>query len=126
MIFIVAVTVFIGICALSLVGLGESHMRVTRLLEELEADSSIDREAEVPVAATACQTPKLDAFSELGFTRSLLALSKVRLLYPYDFPAPVNGESSSLASIRPRQSKSRERDSKPSDTFKVRELLIHA
>lgn len=110
MIFIVAVTVFVGICALSLVGLGESHMRVTRLLEELEADSSVNRETEVPAPAVGSQTSKLDAFGELGFTRSLLALSKVRLLYPYDFPAPVNDESSSLASVRPRQSKNREKE----------------
>ncbi len=110
MIFIVAVTVFIGICALSLVGLGESHMRVTRLLDELEEDSSAKREAEVPAPAIASQAPKLDAFGELGFTRSLLALSKVRLLYPCDFPAPVNDESSSLVSVRPRQSKNRERE----------------
>ena len=110
MIFIVAVTVFIGICALSLVGLGESHMRVTRLLDELEENSCAKREVEVPAPAIASQGPKLDSFGELGFTRSLLALSKVRSLYPYDSPVHVHDESSLLVSVHPGQSKNRERE----------------
>jgi len=110
MLFILAATVLFGICALSLVGLGESHVRVTRLLEDL--DNNRDSELDSATSQTPVLTPqiaKLDAFAEVGFTRSLLALSKVRSLDPYNFPAHERDESSSLESVLPARSKTHAR-----------------
>jgi hypothetical protein len=109
MIFAFAFTVFIGICALAMIGLEESHYRVNLLLQELDES----RQAE---AATAGQTkapvlmfvpkPPQNALSELSFTRSLLALSKVDSLVPCDSPELVRAGSSSSALVHPDQSKS--------------------
>ncbi len=106
MILGVGILVFMAICALSLVGLGESHSRVTRILDEMD-DSRIKEDSEVQAAPVMMQTQKIEAvsdvFSEVGFTRSLLALSRVDSRDPYESPAPVRGESSSLVSVRRAQ-----------------------
>jgi hypothetical protein len=105
MIIAVGIVVFVVICALSLVGLGESHSRVSRILDEMD-DHRIKEEAEnqaPPVLEP--QIQKMDVFAEVGFTRSLLALSKVRSLDPYEAPVLERAESSSLASVRRVQSK---------------------
>ncbi len=46
MIIAVGILVFIAICALSLVGLGESHSRVSRILNEMDDQSSETRARE--------------------------------------------------------------------------------
>jgi len=105
MILGVGILVFMAICALSLVGLSESHSRVTRILDEMD-DSRIkeDSEGQAPVMM---QTQKIevvsDVFSEVGFTRSLLALSKVDSRDPYVSPVLARDESSSLVSVRRAQ-----------------------
>lgn len=108
MIFAFGFTVFVGICAVALIGLEDSHYRVTRLLQELDEQSAqrpaVEQTNGVGPMVTGQQTA--DTFGELSFTRSLLALGKVDSLIPCDSPIPAHGESSSLASVRPDQSKS--------------------
>ena len=108
MIFAFIFTVFIGICAVALIGLEDSHYRVTRLIEELDeqaAQRSADSEQAIPVAPMVTVQQTADAFGEMSFTRSLLALNKVDSLVPCDSPVPVRGESSLSESVRPVQSK---------------------
>ncbi len=107
MIFAFVFTVFIGMCALALIGLEDSHYRVTKLLEELDeqaAQRPAQEQANVVPRMVAVQ-PAADAFSEMAFTRSLLALNKVDSLVPCDSPTRAPSESSSLESVRPVQSK---------------------
>ncbi len=114
MIIAVGILVFMAICALSLVGLGESHSRVSRILNELD-DNRVDEDSER--LATPMMHPhsmhaqkidcSADVFSEVGFTRSLLALSKVDSQVPYECPVLETFESSSLVSVRRVQSKNR-------------------
>ncbi len=109
MIIGVGILVFMAICALSLVGLGESHGRVSRILSELD-DNRVkeDSERQAPAMMHAQKIDVFsDVFSEVGFTRSLLALSKVDSRDPYECPALVPDESSSLVSVRRAQSRSR-------------------
>jgi hypothetical protein len=112
MIFAFAFTVFIGICALAMIGLEESHYRVNLLLQELDES----RQAEIATAGQAAgqskapvlmfvPKPPQNALSELSFTRSLLALSKVDSLVPCDSPELVRALSSSSALVHPDQSK---------------------
>ena len=111
MIIAVGILVFVAICALSLVGLGESHSRVSRILDEMD-DHRVKQETETqapPAIEPRAQT--IDVFAEVGFTRSLLALSKVRSLDPYGSPVPATDESSSLVSVHPVQSKSHAQES---------------
>jgi hypothetical protein len=108
-IFFVAGLVFLAICALSLVGLGESHTRVSRLLDDLDEGARTTKKEETATPAFSQDAPSLDTFSEIGFTRSLLALSKVRSLDPYGSPAPAHAESSSSESLHPVRSKTRDR-----------------
>ena len=114
MIIAVGLFVFVAICSLSLVGLGESHSRVSRILNELD-DNRVKQEAEahavaqVPAPAMEAEPEKMDVFAEVAFTRSLLALSKVRSQDPYEAPILEPDESSSLVSVRRSQSKSRAR-----------------
>jgi hypothetical protein len=105
----VGILAFIAICALSLVGLGESHSRVSRILNELD-DSRVKEDAESQAPAMMTPTLKVDAlsdvFAEVGFTRSLLALSRVDSRAPYDCPVLERAESSSLVSVRHAQLRS--------------------
>jgi hypothetical protein len=109
MIFAFAFTVFVGICAVALIGLEDSHYRVSRLLEELDEQAlqqpGTERTAMVAPMVTGRQT--VDAFGELAFTRSLLALGKVEPPVPGGSPEPVHVESSSSVSAHPDQSKNR-------------------
>jgi hypothetical protein len=114
MIFAFAFTVFIGLCAVALIGLEDSHYKVTRLLEDLDEHATLQPTQQTTqhttqqvVAPMVKGHQTVDAFGELAFTRSLLALGKVDLLMPCDSPAPVPGESSSLVSVRLDQSKNR-------------------
>ncbi len=112
MIFAFVFTVFIGICAVALIGLEDSHYRVTRLLEELD-EQAAQRAESTPASRVAPMLSNqivsgqrtVDAFGEMSFTRSLLALNKVDSLTPCDSPGPVLAESSSSESARPVQSK---------------------
>ncbi len=106
MIIAFGLLVFIAICALSLVGLGESHSRVSRILNELD-DHRVKQEPQEQAAPAMIepQAPKMDVFAEVSFTRSLLALSRVRSLDPYEAPVLEHDESSSLVSVRRVQSK---------------------
>ena len=107
MIIGVGILVFMAICGLSLVGLGESHSRVSRILNELD-DNRVKEDSESQAPAM-MQAQKIDVssdvFSEVGFTRSLLALSKVDSRDPYECPALERDESSSLVSVRRAQSR---------------------
>jgi hypothetical protein len=109
MIMAVGILVFMAMCALSLVGLGESHTRVTRILNELD-DHRVNENSDRPSPAM-LPVQEIDVysdvFSEVGFTRSLLALSKVDSRDPYECPVPELGESSSLVSARRAQSRNR-------------------
>gem|GEM_PF-5946892 len=112
MIFAFLFTVFVGVCAVALIGLEDSHNRVTRLLQELDeqaAERTQQQERGQPVATGPMVTvpATADAFRELSFTRSLLALSKADSPVPYDFPLPVLDESSLSASVPLDQSKNR-------------------
>ncbi len=109
MIFAFVFTVFIGICAIALIGLEDSHYRVTRLLEELDEQAAKRPKTEqtAPVAPMRTAQETTDAFGEMSFTRSLLALNKVDSLAPCDSPGPVRAESSSLELVRPAQSTDR-------------------
>ena len=107
MIIAVGILVFMAICALSLVGLGESHTRVSKILNQLDYNRAEKQvESQAPPAIEP-QAPKMDVFAEVGFTRSLLALSKVRSQDPYEAPTRAHDESSSLVSVHLAQSKSR-------------------
>ena len=111
MIIAVGILVFMAICALSLVGLGESHSRVSKILDDMD-DHRVTQETESQAPpALEPQAQKLDVFAEVGFTRSLLALSKVRSLDPYEAPILERDESSSLVSTHRARSKSRARES---------------
>jgi hypothetical protein len=107
MVVIVAV-VFLGICALFVLEYGDSHARAGRRPDFLQVD-------EEPVC-TPCGPPAtarpsaMDAFAELGFTRSLLALSKVRSPDPYGSPIPEPAESSSLVLAPHAQSQTPDRE----------------
>jgi hypothetical protein len=109
MIIGIGILVFMAICALALVGLGESHSRVSRILNEMADDrvrEDSDGEADTAFVAQAPQSAvPPEPFSEAGFTRSLLALSKVGSRVPGDCPALEHGEFSSLASVRQAQSR---------------------
>ncbi len=108
MIFAFAFTVFIGICALAMIGLEESHYRVTLLLQELDesrqAETATASQAKAPVLMFVPKPPQ-NALSELSFTRSLLALSKVDSLVPCDSPELVRALSSSSALVPLDQSR---------------------
>ncbi len=108
MIFAFVFTVFVGMCAVALIGLEDSHYRVSRLMEELDEQAaqrpmSMEQAATVAPIVTVPQTA--EAFSEMSFTRSLLALNKVDSIVPCDSPVRARAESSSSASVRPVQSK---------------------
>jgi hypothetical protein len=103
MIIAVGIFVFMAVCALSLVGLGESHSRVSSILSQM--DSNREKEDSLSQApAIEPHAPAIDVFAQVGFTRSLLALSKVRSLAPYSSQVPETVESSSLVSVRRVQS----------------------
>ncbi len=114
MIFAFAFTVFIGVCALAMIGLEESHYRVNLLLQELDESRQAEMATAGQTAAGQIKAPVLmfvpkppqNALSELSFTRSLLALSKVDSLVPCDSPELVRAGSSSSALVHPDQSKS--------------------
>jgi hypothetical protein len=107
-----------GICVLSLIGLYESHQRVSRLLDELNEDrrkaknkADLSLVPSIPPAALGKNNnpdANFDIYADVGFTRSLLALSKVRSLDPYGSRSPEPVESSSLESFRPVRSKTRD------------------
>jgi len=111
MIIAVGLLVFVAICALSLVGLGESHSRVTRILNELDDHRVKQEKTETQTTAAPpqmeAQAEKIDVFAEVAFTRSLLALSKVRSQDPYEAPILEHDESSSLVSVHRSQSRNR-------------------
>ena len=109
MIFAFAFTVFVGLCAVALIGLEDSHYRVSRLLEELDQQGLQQSATERPavVAPMVTGQPTADAFGEMAFTRSLLALGKVEPPVPCNSPTPVHAESSSSVSTHPDQSKNR-------------------
>ncbi len=109
MIIAVGILVVIAIGALSIVGLGESHSRVSRILSELDYNRVKQTESETPtpMPVMETQTQKVDVFAEVGFTRSLLALSKVPSQDLCEVPIPERAESSSLVSVRHVQSKNR-------------------
>lgn len=93
MIFAFLFTVVVGVCAVALIGLEDSHYRVTRLMEEMDFQTAA--RAEQPA-----KEPNLTA-PDVEFTRSLLALSKVDSQVPCDSPKHERGEFSSSASIPP-------------------------
>ena len=108
MIIAVGILAFVAICALSLVGLGESHSRVARILNEMD-DQQVKQEQETLAQAPLVVEPQeqtADVFAEVSFTRSLLALSKVRSLDPYGAPILATDEFSSLVLVRRSRSKS--------------------
>jgi hypothetical protein len=108
----------LGICFLSLIGLYESHQRVGRLLDQLNQDrqkTANKTELELvppapPDAASTNYAPDshFEIYSDVAFTRSLLALSRVRSLDPYGSQAPERAESSLSESFRPVRSKIRD------------------
>ena len=103
MIIAVGIFVFMAVCALSLVGLGESQTPVSIILTRLDRDR-VEEDPRSQAPALEPHAPTIDVFAQVGFTRSLLALSKVRSLSPYDSPAREIVESSSLVSVRRSQS----------------------
>ncbi len=110
MIIGVGILVFLAICALSLVGLGESHRRVSRILNEMD-DNRVkeDSQRQAPAIMHAQEiNASSDVFAEVGFTRSLLALSKVDSRGPYECPALEPGESSSSVLVHRAQSRNRD------------------
>ena len=110
MIIAFAVTIFIGFCAVALIGMEDSHYRVTKLLEEMDeqaAQRSAEAEQTTTVAPIMTTQQTADAFGEMSFTRSLLALNKVDSLVPCDSPKPVRVESSSSESALPVRSRDR-------------------
>jgi hypothetical protein len=108
----------LGICVLSLIGLYESHQRVTRLLDGLNEDrrkaknkTDLSLVPCVPLSALGKNNnpdTNFDIYADVGFTRSLLALSKVRSLDPYGSRSPEPVESSSSESLHPVQSRIRD------------------
>ena len=110
MIIAVGILVFMAVCALSLIGLGESHTRVSKILTELDYNR-LEQESESRPTTLAAQpqSEKVDVFAEVGFTRSLLALGKVRSQDPYEAPILEPAESSSLESVHLVRSKNRAR-----------------
>jgi hypothetical protein len=104
----------LGICVLSLIGLYESHLKVSRLLDELNEDSrkaknktDLSLVASATPSAAGKNNPEanFDIYADAGFTRSLLALSKVRSLDPYGSRSPEPVESSSSESLHPVRSR---------------------
>jgi hypothetical protein len=87
--------VFLGVSAVALIGLEDSHYRFTRFLEELDerAAQRSDQQASAPL--------------EDSLTHSLLALSKVDSPVPCDSPVPESALSSSLVSVPHDQLKNR-------------------
>jgi len=113
MVTVVAVTVLLGICALFLLEYGDSHARIARRLDALQLPEKDAVENPVCVSfgpPATVHSSKSDAFSELSFTRSLLALSKVRSQDPYGSRAPERAESSSLVLVHPAQSQTTDRE----------------
>ncbi len=108
MIIAVGILVFIAACSLSLVGLGESHSRVSRILNEMDDNRMKEDTVSKPVAVmeSVVEQENMGVFTELGFTRSLLALSKVHSPVPCATPTPEHDESSLLVSVRRSQSRS--------------------
>jgi hypothetical protein len=104
MIIAVGILVLMAVCALSLVDMGESHSRVLKILDDLDDQPETASQA---APAMEPQKQKMDVFSEVGFTRSLLALSKVGSPDPCEVPGLAHDESSSLVSVRPAQLKNR-------------------
>lgn len=87
-------TVFTAALALSIVNQRESRSKLIQLFGEGQ-----------PVGPRAVTLPQPDPVSELNFTRSLLALSKVGLLARGGSPEPVPDESSLLVLAHPARSK---------------------
>ncbi len=110
MIIAIGILVFMAVCALSLIGLGESHSRVSRILTELDYNR-LERETESRPLTLAAEpeAEKVDVFQEVAFTRSLLALGRVRSQDPYEAPVLEPGGSSSLESVPLARSKNRAR-----------------
>lgn len=103
MIIAVGILTFMAICALSLVGLGQTHSQVSRMLNELDesrAHEQLRRQDPAPQPQDAQIDLISDPISEAAFTRSLLALGRAGLPVPYDSPTPARAESSSSVSVR--------------------------
>lgn len=96
MIFVFVFTVCVGLLAMALTRLEDSHDRVIRLLKELDGDAV----QQAPAEQAQTVPPSADASQQFSFTRSLLALSKVDSLVPCDSPALFHGGSSLSASTR--------------------------
>jgi hypothetical protein len=108
MIFAFIFTLFIGLCAVALIGLEDSHYRVTRLLEELDQQAAQRPsmfEQAMPVVPLSAVQQTADSFDEMSFSQSLLALNRVDSLVPGDSPILAPAESSSSESAHPVQSK---------------------
>lgn len=87
-------TAFAAGLALSTVSQRESRSKLIRLFADTTA-----------VQPSTPDLPRMDSVSELNFTRSLLALSKVGSLNRGGSPEPAPGESSSLVLVHRAQSK---------------------
>ncbi len=92
-------TAFVAGLAVSLVSLRESRNKLIQLFAD-RADA---------VQPQTVVLPRIDAVSELNFTRSLLALSRVDSLTRGGSPELGPGESSSLVSVRPVRLKNPDR-----------------
>ncbi len=84
MIFAFLLMVFVGVCAVALIGLEDSHYRFTRFLEELDERAAQRSEQQA------------SASLEESITHSLLALNRVDSRVPCDSPVrePVVSSSS--------------------------------
>ncbi len=107
MIFILVILSISALLALVVLGLSDSHRRVTSLFQHLR-NRPAEEPKEEPIRTSTDALTCSDPFPELSFTRSLLALSRVRSQAPDSSPEHAPAEPSSLASVPHAQLKSRD------------------
>jgi hypothetical protein len=107
MILLVVILSASALLAVTVLGVSEAHTRISRLFEHLR-NGPAEEVREESRSAPDCTLIGSDPFPELSFTRSLLALSKVRSPAPDSSPEHAPAEPSSLALVPHAQLKSRD------------------
>jgi len=109
MIYALVILSLVALPAAALLSLSDSQKGLRRLFQSLHNERGTAKEEFRRVPDDPLTMPCSDPFPELSFTRSLLALSKVRLLAPGGSPEPAPVEPSSSASVPHAQLRNHDR-----------------
>ncbi len=108
MFFLAGAAIVAAVSAAVIARVRECHVSMSDLLSAMARERLAEVQA---LPAPALDTARIlrPEPSDASFTESLLALGRVGLRVPGDFPAPASAEVSSLVSVHQTQSKNRDR-----------------